>query len=158
MRQSNQDVRSAQIGQGLGEGAGLGGRLSGGPRSRDIKEKHSERNEKDGAGSHVKELPGGLGVARLPAAVLDSLVCDDEVVPLAADLLHGQHVPLGRHLLLDALEEVRALPRLVETPAASHRLDETQDGLGGEVGDGGQRLFRRGRRHCCSWGGEEAFL
>lgn len=62
---------------------------------------------------YVKELPGGLGMSRLPAAVLDSLVSDDEVVPLAADLFHGEHVPLGRHLLLDTLEELRALPRLV---------------------------------------------
>lgn len=80
-------------------------------------------------------------MSRLPAAVLDSLVSDDEVVPLAADLFHGEHVPLGRHLLLDTLEELRALPRLVQAPAASDGLDETQDGLGGEVGDGGERLF-----------------
>lgn len=103
-------------------------------------------------GFYVKELPGGLGMARLPAAVLDPLVRDNEVVPLAADLLHGERVPLGRHLLLDTLEELRALPRLVQGPAASHGLDEAQDGLGGEVKDGGQRLFRRcGRRcRCCS--------
>lgn len=90
---------------------------------------------------YVKELPGGLGMSRLPAAVLDSLVSDDEVVPLAADLFHGEHVPLGRHLLLDTLEELRALPRLVQAPAPSDGLDETQHGLGGEVGDGGERLF-----------------
>lgn len=107
----------------------------------DMNEKDLEHDGKVGSGFYVKELPGGLGMSRLPAAVLDSLVRDDEVVPLAADLFHGEHVPLGRHLLLDTLEELRALPRLVQSPAASHGLDETQDGLGGEVGDGGERLF-----------------
>lgn len=93
-------------------------------------------------------------MTRLPAAVLDSLVGDNEVVPLAADLLHGERVPLGSHLLLDTLEELRALPRLIQSPTASHGLDEAQDGLGGEVEDGGQRLLGGCRRHCGRCSGE----
>lgn len=106
-----------------------------------MNQKGLDHNGKEGSGLYVKELPGGLGMSRLPAAILDPLVRDDEIVPLAADLFHGVHVPLGRHLLLDTLEELRALPRLVQSPAASHGLDETQDRLGGEVRDGGERLL-----------------
>lgn len=78
---------------------------------------------------------------RLPAAVFNPLVCDDEVVPLTADLLNGEHVALGGHLLLDALEELRALPGLIEAPAAPDGLDQAQHGFGGEIGAGGKRLF-----------------
>lgn len=90
---------------------------------------------------YIKELPGSFGMACLPAAVFNSLVRDDEVVPLATDLLHGQHVPFGSQLFLDALEELRALPGLVQTPAAPDSLDETQNNLGGEVWAGGKRLL-----------------
>lgn len=83
--------------------------------------------------TYIEELPGRFRVPRLPAAVLNPLVRDDEVVPLAADLLHRQHVALGGHLLLDALEELRALAGLVQAPAASDGLDQTQHGFGGEV-------------------------
>lgn len=56
--------------------------------------------------SYIKELPGCFGVARLPAAVLNSLVSDNEVVPLAADLLDRKHESFGGQLFLDALEEL----------------------------------------------------
>ena len=72
-------------------------------------------------------------MSRLPAAVFHPLVRDDEVIPLATDLLHRKHVALGGHLLLDALEQLGALPGLVEAPAPPHGLDQTQDGFGGEV-------------------------
>lgn len=78
-------------------------------------------------------------MARLPAAVFNSLVRDNEVVPLSADLLDGKHVPFGCQLFLDALEELGALPGLVQTPAAPDSLDEAQNNLGGEVGAGGKR-------------------
>lgn len=80
-------------------------------------------------------------MARLPAAVFNPLVRDNEVVPLAADLFNRQHVPLGGHLLLDALEELRALPGLVQAPAAADCLDQTQHCFGGEVGAGRKRLI-----------------
>lgn len=84
---------------------------------------------------------------RLPAAIFNPLVRDNEVVPLAADLFHRKHVPLGGHLLLDALEELRAFPSLVQAPAASNGLDQTQDSLGGEIGDARKRLLRGSRWH-----------
>lgn len=90
---------------------------------------------------YIKELPGSFRVSSLPAAVFNSLVRDDEIVPLAADLFNRKHVPLSGHLLLDALEELRALPGLIQTPAASNSFDETQDGFGGEIGAGGEHLF-----------------
>lgn len=37
---------------------------------------------------YIKELPGRFGVACLTAAIFNSLVRDNEVVPLATDLLH----------------------------------------------------------------------
>lgn len=97
--------------------------------------------------TYIKELPGRFGVPRLPAAIFNPLVRDNEVVPLAADLLHRKHVPLGGHLLLDALEELRAFPSLVQAPAASNSLDQTQNGLGREIGDGRKHLLRGSRRH-----------
>ena len=101
--------------------------------------------------TYVKELPGCFGVSRLPAAIFNPLVRDNEVVPLAADLLHRKHVALGGHLLLDALEELRAFPGLVQAPAASNGLDQTQNSLGGEIGDGRKRLLRGSRWHRWSW-------
>lgn len=91
---------------------------------------------------YIKELPGGFGMACLTAAIFNSLVRDNEVVPLATDLLHRKHVPFGGQLFLDALEELRALPCLVQTPAAADSLDETQNNLGGEV-------WATGKHHLC---------
>lgn len=45
-------------------------------------------------------------MTRLPAAVLHSLVSDNEVVPLAADLVDRKHESFGGQLFLDALEEL----------------------------------------------------
>ena len=84
----------------------------------------------------LKVLPGGFGLARLPATVFHPLVGDDQVVPLAADALHRQGVTLGLELLLDALEELRALTCPVQTPAAAHRLDQEHDALVGELSCG----------------------
>lgn len=80
-------------------------------------------------------------MARLAAAVFNSLVCDDEVVPLAADLFDRKRVALGGHLLLYALEELRAFSSLIQTPAASNCLNKTQNSFGGEIGAGGKRLL-----------------
>lgn len=80
-------------------------------------------------------------MSRLPAAVFNSLVCDNEVVPLAADLFDRKHVPLGGHLLLDTLEELGAFPSLVQTPAASDGFNKTQNGFGGEIGARGKHLL-----------------
>lgn len=74
-------------------------------------------------GTYIKELPGSLSMSRLPAAVFNSLVCDNEVVPLAADLFDRKHVAPGGHLFLDTLEELRTFPGLVQTPAASNGLN-----------------------------------
>lgn len=91
---------------------------------------------------YIKELPGRFGVARLPAAVFNSLVSDNKVVPLAADLLNRKHESFGGQLFLDTLKELRTLPSLVQTPAAPNSFDETQNNLGGEVGAGGKRFLR----------------
>lgn len=90
---------------------------------------------------YIKELPGRFGVACLPAAIFNSLVSDNEVVPLAADLLNRKHESFGGQLFLDALEELGTLPSLIQTPAAPNSLDETQNHLGGKVGAGGKYLF-----------------
>lgn len=91
--------------------------------------------------TYIKELPGRLSVSCLPAAVFNPLICDNEVVPLAADLFNRKYVTPGGHFLLDALEELRAFPSLVQAPAAPDGLDQTQDSFGGEVRAGGKRLF-----------------
>lgn len=77
----------------------------------------------------------------LPAAVFNPLVCDNEVVPLAADLFDRKHVAPGGQLFLDTLEELRTFPGLIQTPAASDGLNETQNGFGGEIGAGGKHLL-----------------
>lgn len=100
---------------------------------------------------YIKELPGRFGVARLPAAVFDSLVSHNEVVPLAADLLDRKHESFGGQLFLDALEQLWTLPSLVQTPAAPDSLDKTQNNLGGEVGAGGKCLLRVSWDHGWSW-------
>lgn len=100
---------------------------------------------------YIKELPGCFGVARLPAAVLNSLVSDNEVVPLAADLLDRKHESFGGQLFLDALEELWTLPSLVQTPAAPHSLDETQNNLGGEVRAAGKCLLWVSGGHGWGW-------
>lgn len=99
--------------------------------------KHSQVS----APTHIKELPGRFSVSCLPAAVFDPLICDNEVVPLAADLFNRKYVTLGGHFLLDALEELRAFPSLVQAPASPDGLDQAQNGLGGEIGAGGKCLF-----------------
>lgn len=80
-------------------------------------------------------------MSRLPAAVFNPLVSDNEVIPLAADLFNRKNVPLGGHLLLDTLEELRALPSLVQAPAATDGLDQTQNSFGGEIRAGENHLL-----------------
>lgn len=91
--------------------------------------------------TYIKELPGRFSVSCLPAAVFNPLICDNEVVPLAADLFNRKYVTLGSHFLLDALEELRAFPSLIQAPASTDGLDETQNCFGGEIRAGGKRLF-----------------
>lgn len=86
-------------------------------------------------------------MARLPAAVFNSLVSDNEIVPLATDLLDRKHKSFGGKLFLDALEELWTLPGLVQSPAAPDSLDETQNNLGGEVGAGGKCFLWVSRGH-----------
>lgn len=69
----------------------------------------------------------------LPAAIFDPFVCDNEVIPFAADLFHRKDVALGSHFFLDALEELRAFPGLVEAPAAPDGLYQAQNSFGGEI-------------------------
>lgn len=77
-----------------------------------LRRKGIQRNHKifsitgENMSPYIKELPGRFGVARLPAAVFNSLVSDNEVVPLAADLLDRKHESFGGQLFLDALEEL----------------------------------------------------
>lgn len=66
-------------------------------KRRTLRRKWPQRNHKtislkgENMSPYIKELPGRFGVARLPAAVFNSLVSDNEVVPFAADLLNRKH-------------------------------------------------------------------
>lgn len=97
--------------------------------------------------TYIKKFPGCFCMSRLPAAVFNPLVSDNEVIPLAADLFNRKNVPLGGHLLLDTLEELRALPSLVQAPAATDGLDQTQNSFGGEIWAGENHLLWGSRGH-----------
>lgn len=77
-----------------------------------LRRKGIQRNHKtfsitgENMSPYIKELPGRFGVARLPTAIFNSLVSDNEVVPLAADLLDRKHESFGGQLFLDALKEL----------------------------------------------------
>lgn len=101
----------------------------------------------EGGIHQIKELPRRLSMSRLPAAVFNPLVCHNEVVLLATDFLNRQYVPLGGHLLLDTLEELRAFPSLIETPATPDGLNQTQNGFGREIRARAKRLLGRSRGH-----------